>query len=112
MQGYNEFCFEYVLTVEVKARLKQLKSKKATGHDDSPPDVIKSCSECLAQPLTYVINISLSTGIFPDKWKVAKVVPLYKGGESGNFERYRAISILQVMAKITEGIVRKGFPII
>ena len=54
------FCFEYIPTVEVRSQLKQLKSKKATGHDDFPPNVIKDCADCLAQPLSYIINLSLS----------------------------------------------------
>ena len=36
--------------------------------------VIRSC----CKSLTLIINQTLSTGIFPDSLKVAKVIPLYK----------------------------------
>ena len=35
--------------------------------------MIKDCADCLAQPLSYIIHLSLSTGIFPDEWKIAKL---------------------------------------
>ena len=41
------------------------------------------------------------------KWKIAKVVPMYKSGESDKFENYRPVSVLPVMVKIAEGIVYK-----
>ena len=69
--------------------------------------MIKDCADCLAQPLSYIINLFVSAGIFPDEWKIAKVVPLYKGGEGDKFENYRPVSVLPVMAKIAEGIVYK-----
>ena len=92
------FCFEYIPTVEFRSRLKQLKSKKATGHDDFPPKVVKDSADSVAQPLSYIINLSLSTGIFPDKCKITILFPLYKGDASDNFENYRPMSIPPVMA--------------
>ena len=40
------------------------------------------------------MNLSLQTGIFPNEWKVAKVVPLRKGGNINDVGNYRPISIL------------------
>ena len=34
----------------------------------------------ITEPLTHIINQSINTGIFPDKWKEARVLPLYKSG--------------------------------
>ena len=41
----------------------------------------------------YTFNHSLQTGIFPDKLKIDKVTPLFKG--NGNYElgNYRPISV-------------------
>ena len=59
----------------------------------------------IAPPLAFVINLSLRSGIFPDDWKMAKVIPLHKNGPADNFENYRPISTLAVVSKIIEKIV-------
>ena len=44
----------------------------------------------------------LTTGIFPDKLKIAKAVPLYKKSDNTLFSSYRPISILPSLSKIFE----------
>ena len=51
------------------------------------------------------MNLSLQTGIFPNEWKVAKVVPLHKGGDINDAGNYRPISILACASKILERAV-------
>ena len=38
----------------------------------------------ISASLTYIINQSLTTGIFPNDWKVARVTPLYKDDTKTN----------------------------
>ena len=33
------------------------------------------------KPFTYICNLSFASGMFPEKLKIAKVVPLFKAGE-------------------------------
>ena len=42
--------------------------------------------------MSFVINLSLETGVVPSEWKVAKVIPLYKYGYLADIENYRPIS--------------------
>ena len=49
-----------------------------------------------------MINQSLCTGIFPDKLKVAKVIPLYKKGDNHLPDNYRRISLLSSVSQIFE----------
>ena len=58
-------------------------------------------------PLCYIINISFSTGVFPNILKIAKVIPLHKGGSSLELNNYRHISLLSVFDKIMEKIIHK-----
>jgi hypothetical protein len=44
--------------------------------------------------LTFIIHLSLSSGIFPNQMKIAKVRPIFKKGQKQNIENYRPISIL------------------
>ena len=45
------------------------------------------------------------SGIFPDDWKCARVIPLFKQGESSDLNNYRPISVISVVAKVFERIV-------
>ena len=59
----------------------------------------------ICKPLTLIINQTLSTGIFPDTLKIAKVIPLYKKGDKALLENYRPISVLPSISKIFERII-------
>ena len=49
-----------------------------------------------------MINQVLNNGIFPDKLKIAKVVPIFKKGDSALTNNYRPISLLPVISKVIE----------
>ena len=52
--------------------------------------------------------MSYSTeGIFPTELKLARVVPIYKSGDSAILSNYRPISILTFFAKIYEKLLYK-----
>ena len=46
-------------------------------------------------------------GIFPDKLKIVKVVPLHKGGSTEDLNNFRPISLLSIFDKIIEKIMHK-----
>ena len=55
-------------------------------------------------PLTHIFNLSLSSGIFPNSLKIAKIVPIHKKDDPSLIENYRPISILPAISKILEKI--------
>ena len=77
----------------------------APGHDEFKLNDIKSVLNSLIQPLTYVTNLSVSQGIFPDELKKAKIIPLYKANDPMVFNNYRPISLLPLFSKILERIM-------
>ena len=66
---------------------------------------MKDSAAVIAPTVTFLVNLSLSTGSVPDEWKKARVVPLYKSGGRENMDNYRPISILPVLSKILEKAV-------
>ena len=61
----------------------------------------------LVDHLVHIFNCSLGSAIFPDRWKVAKVVPLFKGGDQSDVGNYRPVSLLPLPGKLLEKIVHK-----
>ena len=56
----------------------------------------------ISSSITLIINQSLTTGIFPERLKIAKVIPIYKKDDVKMFENYRPISTLPAISKILE----------
>jgi hypothetical protein len=56
-------------------------------------------------PLTNIYNVSLSSGVFPDKWKLVKVKSLYKKGDRYDIQNYRPISIISLFAQLLERLM-------
>ena len=41
-----------------------------------------------------MVNQSIVTGIFPEKLKIARIIPHFKKNDETNIENYRPISLL------------------
>ena len=67
--------------------------------------LLRLSTEHIYRPLTFSINLSLSSGVFPDDCKIARVVPLFKAGSRDDPNNYRPVSILPVISKILEKVV-------
>jgi len=82
---------------------------KSSALDPIPVPVLKSVSDLLAPFLTYLFNISLSSGRVPAAFKDSFVTPVIKkpGSDEGNPSSYRPISNLSVISKIMERFVAR-----
>ena len=52
-----------------------------------------------------LFNDCMYSGIFPNELKIAKVIPLHKGGNIDTMSNYRPISILPIFSKIFEKLL-------
>jgi hypothetical protein len=93
-----------VTTEKVLKVIRSLKNTTTVGMDDISTSVIKNNCRVLAPPLTYIINLTLNSGIFPDDLKTSIVRPLHKKGERTDIKNYRPIAQLSVFSKIFERI--------
>ena len=89
---------------EVRNIIHSLKNSSA-GHDEFPTFVGKLCVDSYIEPLTFLINSSLRTGVFPSELKLARVVPIFKAGDSSALTNYRPIFVLTFFTKVFEKIV-------
>ena len=48
------------------------------GWDNFQSNVIKDTSDLLLLPLTHLLNLSITQGVFPDELKIAKVIPIFQ----------------------------------
>ena len=85
--------------------LRGLSCNKACGVDKISSKILKLASPVISATLTYIFNQSITLCSFPDEWKVARVLPLYKSGHRNIPGNYRPISILPVISKIMERLL-------
>ena len=85
--------------------MKTSKPKTSCGPDGMSMKLLKLISPHIANPIALLINQSLITGIFPSKFKVAKVLPLLKKPNNYNTGNFRPISLLNTISKILEKCV-------
>ena len=101
----SSFNFECVNSEIVEKIILELSSKNSCGSDGLSTNFLKRISKIIAAPLSVIINQSLVTGIFPDRLKIAKVIPLFKKGDDHVFDNDRPISLLSSISKVVEKIV-------
>ena len=101
----NSFVFFPTNANEVINIVSNFKNKDSFGYDNIPVSILKSSIYCIAEPISAIINSSMSTGVFPDALKIAKVCPVFKNGEKSDFQNYRPISVLPSFSKIFEKVV-------
>ena len=90
---------------EIVDTVKLLEPKKSCDVGGVSMFFVKKCIYSIAQPLKHVFGLSFSTGIVPDQFKIAKVVPIYKSGDPRSADNYRPISLLNNFSKIIEKIM-------
>ena len=92
---------------EISKIIKHLPDKQC-DLDPLPTSLLKKCLPVLASTITNIVNLSLSTGDFPDRFKQSIVTPLIKKPslDKENLSNYRPISNLSFLSKLTERVVK------
>ena len=69
--------------------------------------MLKGVSKSVSKPLSMLMNRSFNEGIFPDIWKLANVIPIFKKGDKSQPCNYRPVALLSCIGKLQERIVFK-----
>ena len=96
---------EYEITnIDIINIIKDIDQHKGSGIDFLPTFILLDAFASIPFVIAHLMNQSLLTGIFPEKWSVATVTPIPKGGDLHNVGNWRPISILPLPGKILEKI--------
>jgi hypothetical protein len=93
---------------EVGHALLELETNKGARPDGIPPIILKNCATAFALPLCLIFNNAISTCVFPDKWKLSYVTPIFKAGSRNDVTNCRRIAILLAIAKLFELLIYKN----
>ena len=101
----NQLVFKEVTQKDVDTIIRNLPNKSSRGVDNMSVKFVRAIRCVLVPPLTKIINQTLKTGIFPNKLKIAKIIPIHKGDDPKLVENYRPISVLPAISKIFEKVI-------
>ena len=82
--------------------IKSFANKTSTDYNGMNMFILKKITNCIVDPFLHIYDISFSKGVFPDAWKIARVIPLFKSGDKHVFTNYRPVSLLPQFSKILE----------
>ncbi len=103
----KQFAFHNVSLDIIKKINNELAPKSSFGFDRLSTKLIKDVRNFLFEPITLIVNQMISTSIFPDKLKIAKITPIFKKEDETLFTNYRPISLLPAISKIFEKVLFK-----
>ncbi len=66
---------------------------------------LKKAAVPISEARSELFNFSLSIGEFPDIWKLANVIPIFKKGDSMYCNNYCSISLLCCISKVFEKLI-------
>ena len=96
--------------VEIFNAINSLNPHKACGFDSISAAVLQLDNEVLAPVLAYYFSCAFKLGVFPNYFKTAKVIPIFKSGNKNLVSNYRSISLLTTLSEVLEKLIT-GCPV-
>ena len=105
LQAVESLQFKCITEETTIKAIDELENKSSSGHDGISNKLLKVIKFNISKSLTIIINQMLTTGIFPDAFKVSKIIPIFKKGDSSLLVNYRPISLLSTISKVFERVI-------
>ena len=67
--------------------------------------MLKICGSAIIEPLSILLNNSISQSMFPDIWKRSNIFPIHKKDDKQIISNYKAVSLSPICGKIFERII-------
>lgn len=89
----------------IRAVLSKMDTNKGAGPDKISPIFLKNCADSLSMPLHIMFDLSIKSCIYPEKWKMGQVTPIYKSGKKSDIRNYRGVNVMPSLAKVFEKVI-------
>ncbi len=85
---------------EIETLLMKISEHKSSGLNQLKARLVKDALKHISASLTKIYSQCINNGVFPDKWKIATVVPIPKVAIPFSANQLRPISLLLVPGKV------------
>lgn len=107
--NYQQLPMEEITEDEIQEAIFAASPFKGAGMDGMPAVVWQKTWPVIKTSVTSLFRASVSQGILPEAWKIAKIIPLRKPQKIDytNAESFRPISLLSTLSKALESVVAR-----
>lgn len=88
--------------------INSLNNTNSTGYDDVSTKILKIVSVIISPVLSYIINLCIVSGVFPNKLQFSIIKPLYKKNDRELINNYRPIALIPIFSKVLEKVIGKS----
>ena len=93
----------------VVAELQGLRADSSTGPDEISARYLKACFKAIAFPLTLLTRAIVHQGVWPQAWRIHRLLPLHKKKAKSDPVNYRGIHITAQLSKVVERVLGRLF---
>ena len=107
-ESMTTFTIREISLRETLSHISKLGNTTAVGREGLDAKSVKVAAALLAPPINHLINISIRTGRFANKWKISRIIPIVKSKESRRSDptQYRPVALLPTISKLIERTVQ------
>ena len=87
-------------TDDILSLLRSLNVNKATGSNGISAKMLFICDDTVILPLKIIFENILSSGTYPNLWKLANIIPIQKKSSKQVVSNYRPVSLLPICGKL------------
>ena len=103
----NNLYIPKITILETIQLIKDLKPSNSTGHDELTSNILKKINVEIAPHITHLINSIINTSIYPEIFKISKLLPFCKPDKNENFiDSFRPINNLTVIDKLVQEYIK------
>lgn len=104
----ENFCFKLteISFNETRDTIDSLRNNNSTDFYGFNTTLLKVIKDIIVVPLTKLINLGIRNSVYPSAFKISKVVPVFKGGNSEEESNYRPISLIVTFSKVFEKLLK------
>ena len=96
---------KHIRTLDNRDAIAKLKTAKSFANDTISSYFLKLALPVIETSLAIMFNTSIETSQFPNLWKLARITPIFKGGDRSDKSNYHPISILPVISRLFEKLI-------
>ena len=97
--SHEASALHFMTVREVYKSLYHLKQSNTKGTDGLDGKILRLSVPFIAETLTCIYNLCIDKNTFPQVFKEAKVIPLFKSGDKLDPSNFRPISVLPILSK-------------
>ena len=88
-------------------KLQKLPTDKSQGPDGIHNLLLHNCASEVAELLSSIFKTSFESGVLPQEWTSAIVVPIFKKGAKNDRANYHPVSLTSVPCKVMASLIKE-----